>query len=163
MVFTQVSYDSLNAKQKEIYNFQLLSARLATCGYQTIRLSDDWKGADLLASKFDGPELLRIQLKSRLTIRWDYQNQGIWIAFRVEDDWFLFPHDEMVAKVLTELPKLAQSKSWAERGGYSWPYLTKKLVKILADYHLPSLSGEELYAKFPDLPTNEPEPIPETH
>lgn len=49
--FVTVSYETLNARQKEIYNFQLLSANLALVGYEALLLYDDWNGADLSAIK----------------------------------------------------------------------------------------------------------------
>ena len=50
----RINYDDLNAKQKEIYNFQKVTALkvaalLADCGFNCIKLSDDWQGADFLA------------------------------------------------------------------------------------------------------------------
>lgn len=46
----RIEYERLNARQKESYNFQKILAVLADFGYVTIRLSDDWKGADFLLS-----------------------------------------------------------------------------------------------------------------
>jgi hypothetical protein len=45
-----ISYASLNPRQKENYNYQKLSALLADYGFVTMRLSDDWRGADMIAS-----------------------------------------------------------------------------------------------------------------
>lgn len=46
----KISYsDDLNARQKENFNFQKVSAVLADYGYVTMRLSDDWQGADFIA------------------------------------------------------------------------------------------------------------------
>jgi len=54
----------LNARQKENYYFQKISGLLADYGFTTIRLSDDWNGADFLAQHVDGITLLRVQQKS---------------------------------------------------------------------------------------------------
>lgn len=67
MSFAPVPFKTLNAKQKEIYNFQKIAARLADYGYHSMWLSDDWQGADFLACHVDGKTVLRVQLKSRLT------------------------------------------------------------------------------------------------
>jgi hypothetical protein len=64
--FPKVAYSDLSARQKENFNFQKISAVLADYGFATIRLSDDWNGADFLALHRDG-ETLKIQLKGRLT------------------------------------------------------------------------------------------------
>jgi hypothetical protein len=49
-----VPYRRLNARQKENHNHAKLAAALADYGYFVIRLSDDWKGADLIAQHVGG-------------------------------------------------------------------------------------------------------------
>jgi hypothetical protein len=49
MQLNKVSYDNLNSKQKEIYNFQKVAGLLADYGFNCIKLADDWQGADFLA------------------------------------------------------------------------------------------------------------------
>ena len=46
MKFERIDYAELNAKQKEIYNFQKVAALLADFGFNCIKLADDWQGAD---------------------------------------------------------------------------------------------------------------------
>lgn len=48
MPFPKISYRELNARQKENFNFQKVSAVLADYGFVTFRLSDDWQGADFI-------------------------------------------------------------------------------------------------------------------
>ena len=64
---TRIDYASLNARQKESYNFQKLAAVLPDYGFNCIKLIDDWKAADLVALHVDG-ETLRIQRKSGVCI-----------------------------------------------------------------------------------------------
>jgi hypothetical protein len=45
MCFEKVRYDSLTAKQKELFNFQKIAATLAEYGFNCIKLADDWQGA----------------------------------------------------------------------------------------------------------------------
>jgi hypothetical protein len=47
LMFERIPYDKLNARQKEDYNFHQVAARLAEYGYNSLRLNDDWLGADL--------------------------------------------------------------------------------------------------------------------
>ena len=63
MNFKKIIYSKLNSRQKENYNYQKVSSVLADYGFQTIKLSDDWKGADFLAQHTDGKTSLKIQLK----------------------------------------------------------------------------------------------------
>ena len=51
---TRIRYADLNARQKENYNFQKVSAVLADFGFTTLRLTDDWQGADFIAQHIDG-------------------------------------------------------------------------------------------------------------
>lgn len=44
MKLKKVNYRELNAKQKELFNFQKLAAVMADYGFNCIRLSDDWQG-----------------------------------------------------------------------------------------------------------------------
>jgi len=89
-----ISYSKLNARQKETYNFQKVSAVLADYGYRTIRLSEDWESADFIAYHNDGKKFLKIQLKTRLVLDTKYRSKDIYICFPLGLDWFLYPHDE---------------------------------------------------------------------
>ena len=80
--FEKIAYEGLNARQKENYNFQKVSAVLADYGYVTIRLSDDWQGFGFIAYHVDGMQSLKVQLKGRLTVYTKYQDKGIWICFK---------------------------------------------------------------------------------
>ena len=48
-MFQRIDPKGLNGKQKEIYNFQKSAALLADYGFNCIKLTDDWQGADCLA------------------------------------------------------------------------------------------------------------------
>jgi hypothetical protein len=50
MNLKSIRYSDLNAKQKENYNCQKVSAVLADYGFVTLRLTDDWKSADRIPS-----------------------------------------------------------------------------------------------------------------
>jgi len=54
MKLEKIEYSSLNAKQKEIYNFQKVASLLADYGFNCIKLADDWQGADFLAYNHKG-------------------------------------------------------------------------------------------------------------
>ena len=63
---TKVSYKDLNSKQKENYNYHKVAAALAEYGYDSMRLSNDWEGADFISVK--GDDMIKVQLKGRFTI-----------------------------------------------------------------------------------------------
>ena len=80
-MFQRINPDELNGRQKEIYNFQKSAALLADYGFNCIKLTDDWQGADFLAYHFDGTTTLKVQLKGRLTINRKYAERDLWMNF----------------------------------------------------------------------------------
>jgi hypothetical protein len=132
----KVEYSKLNARQKENYNFLKLSAVLADYGYTTMRLTDDWQGADFIAQHIDTGQFLRVQLKSRLSFYKKYQDKELDIAFCNEGDWYLYPHDELLELVLKERRNVGGTKSWDEAGGYSFPSLSREMTRMLQPYKI---------------------------
>ena len=94
--FVRVSYEELNSREKENYDFQKVSALLADYGFLTHRLSDDWQGADFIAQNIDGETFLRVQLKGRLTFDKKYLGKDLHIAFPYNDSWYTYPYDELL-------------------------------------------------------------------
>ena len=131
----RVEYDSLNSKQKEIYNFQKSAAVLADFGFNCIKLTDDWHGADFLAYHKDGNETLRVQLKARLTIDRKYCGRDLWMNFPVGASWYLVRHDELV-QILGQATPYLTSPSWTRRGSYSNAKPSRALLDRLAPYRV---------------------------
>ena len=67
-MFQRVPYGELNSRQKENRNFQKVAARMADYGFNCLRLTDDWQGADSIACHIDGETFLKVQLKGRMSI-----------------------------------------------------------------------------------------------
>ena len=115
MIFEKVSYGVLNSKQKENYNFHKVASALADYGYDSMRLNNDWQGADFIAVKND--VMLKVQLKGRFTVDKKYLGKKIYIAFIEDNIVKIFKHDEAV----NMLPdNIKQSDSWNIHGSYSW-------------------------------------------
>ncbi len=134
MKFRKIEYRTLNARQKENFNFQKVSAILADYGFVTLRLSDDWQGADFIALHISG-DVLRVQLKSRLTFHNKYLSRGLYIAFPEEGAWYLYPHDELFEKIL-RATKIGSSRSIKERGGYSFPRVPPTIRHLVEEYRI---------------------------
>ena len=133
MNFTRVDYDSLNSRQRENYNFAKLGATLADYGFTALRLSDDWKGADLIAIHCDGESDIKVQLKGRFTFDEKYHGKGLWIAFRVGEEWYLYDHDALFDKVRE---RIEGTNAWQEHRAYSWPEPPDWAIKMLNAYRL---------------------------
>ncbi len=138
-MFQEVCYQCLNARQKENYNYAKIAARLADYGYNCMRLSDDWKGADFIGLHIDGKNDLKVQLKGRLSIYKILRNQNLYIAFidrNKRSGMYVYPHDDFI-QYLKEIESSAlQSESWINRGGYSWPNPPEKLAGWLEKYKI---------------------------
>ena len=133
MPFPKISYRELNARQKENFNFQKVSAVLADYGFVTFRLSDDWQGADFIALRISG-EVLRVQLKSRLAFFEKYRGKGLHVAFADRETWYLYPHDDLLDQVLQNT-KIRSSASW-KSGGYTFSKLSRQLRELLEPYKI---------------------------
>lgn len=134
--FTKIEYTRLNARQKENYNFQKVASRLADYGFNSLRLSDDWNGADFIACHIDGETFLKVQLKSRLTIDKKYLKRNIHIAFLSGDDCLLYPHDQMVAHVLGLGVMNEDALVWSVQGIRHWNAPPKWAKEFLDRYRL---------------------------
>lgn len=129
MKLSKVSYVDLNSRQKENFNFQKVASVLADYGFSCMWLNDDWQGADFIANHVDGKTMLRVQLKGRLTINKKYVGKNIYIAFRHNEETYLYPHDIMMEKIFLELPSTEKRQSWDVDGGFSWPNPAPKLLQ----------------------------------
>ena len=100
----KVEYGKLNNKQKEIYNFQRVSAVFAVYGYSVTPLRDDVEFADFVAVPFLRDEItspLWVQLKGGITFWNKYLNKNLYICFfDIESKtWYLYPHDELYTEL----------------------------------------------------------------
>jgi hypothetical protein len=134
MKLERIEYSKLNAKQQEQHNYHKVTSLLADFGYAGLLLADDYEGADFFAMHKDGG-ILKVQLKSRVTISRKYIGKDLYIAFPIKDRWCLIPHD-----VLLKLPAISvwlQSRAWIDTGNYHSPHNSRKLVAAVTDYLIP--------------------------
>ena len=115
MEFTKVNYQELNAKQKENYNYHKVASALADYGYDSMRLNNDWEGADFIAVK--GDDMLKVQLKGRFTIDKKYIGKDLYVAFIESNAVKIYNHD-LIVQELSE--NITESKSWKVNGLYHW-------------------------------------------
>ena len=128
MILNKIDYNKLNSKQKENYNFHKVASALADYGYNSLRLNDDWQGADFIA--INGEDMIKVQLKGRFTIDKKYIGKEIYIAFIENNVIKLYIHDEAV-NMLSD--NVINSKSWSEKGGYSWGQTPKVYSTIIRE------------------------------
>jgi len=136
--WNRIDYASLNSRQKENHRYFQLAALLSDYGYVSMRLSDDWRGADFIAQHIDGT-FIKVQLKSRLTFSTKYDDKDLYIAFFAIDGRYLYPHHDLLERVLAETT-VSRTASWND-GHYSFPVLSKKMRKLLEPYKIPPTKG----------------------
>lgn len=112
---TKISYNDLNSKEKENYNYHKVASALAEYGYDSMRLNNDWEGADFISVK--GDNMIKVQLKGRFTLSKKYINKDLYIVFIEENKVKIYSHDEAI-NIATE--NIINSSSWQEHGAYSF-------------------------------------------
>jgi hypothetical protein len=142
-MFELIPYATLNARQKEIFNFQKLSATLADYGFNCIKLADDWGGADFIAYHVITTKTLKIQLKSRISIGAKYVGKDIWVAFPHKRFWYLIQHDRLVEKI-GESTDWLHTPSWLNGNAYSSVSINPTLLNALAENKLGPVYGHVL-------------------
>jgi len=145
--FSRVDYRSLNSRQQENYNFQKISAVLADYGFATLRLNDDWRGADFIANHISGDLFLKVQLKGVLTVDAKYQGKNIWVCFRRQERWYLYPHDDFLQWALVNT-NIKNTQGWrlsgdgkVQTGAYTWPSPNRKIMTWLEGFALTAQSS----------------------
>ena len=141
--FDRIPYSSLKGRQKENYNFQKVSGALADFGFSTVRLTDDWEGADFVAQHADGKTMLRVQLKPRLYFSKKYMGKDLWMCFRQGDDIYLFPHDKVLELMLASDRIIKGTTSWEVSGAYSFTTISKWIKPMLEEHKIPSIKAKE--------------------
>ncbi len=95
-------------------------------------------GVDFILYHESENVLRKVQLKSRWTIDKKYRNRDIWVAFPIADDWYLMPHDQMVAD--GEADGVTLTASWRDKGAYSRPRLSEAAINQCAPYRFSPIS-----------------------
>lgn len=136
--FEPVPYSSLNSRGKENRNFAKVSAVLCDYGFATVRLSDDYRGADFLAIHANGT-ILRCQLKGRISIATKYlEARDLWIVFPAPnrddgDAFYVVQHDVLVAIIGEATPAL-ESAFWKRSGSWSTARPSKRILDALEPF-----------------------------
>jgi hypothetical protein len=93
-------------------------------------------GIDFILYREGDGALRKVQQKSRWTIGQKYVGRDIWIAFPFAGDWYLIPHDIMVASA----EAATRTTSWTEGLEYSRPRLSTAQVRECAPYRFAPIS-----------------------
>jgi len=95
-------------------------------------------GVDFILYRESDARVRKVQLKSRWMIDKKYIGRDIWIAFPIDGDWYLMPHDVMLASA--EADGVTRTASWKEAGAYSRRRLSAALVEQCTPYRFASIA-----------------------
>ena len=106
MEFEHIGYEIGTGKSSsaiETYNFHKAAAVLAEYGFECVRLTDDWEGADFVAYHKTASRALSVQLKTCLVIDKRYMPfKELYMCFPLDGTdgtWYLVKHADLVAIV----------------------------------------------------------------
>jgi hypothetical protein len=91
-------------------------------------------GVDFVLYRERDGVLRKVQLKGRWTIDRKYLDRDIWMAFPMAGEWYLMPHDVMVAQA--EAEGVTRTASWIEGGAYSRPRPSAATIAACAEYRM---------------------------
>jgi len=97
-------------------------------------------GIDFILYRESDGEVRQVQLKGRRMIDKKYIGRNIWMAFPIDGDWYMVPHDEMVALAEAD-GKTTKTKSWIEGGAYSWPRPSAAMIAECEPYRFATISA----------------------
>lgn len=94
-------------------------------------------GVDFILYREGDGVLRKVQLKGRWMIDRKYVGRNIWMAFPIAGEWYLMPHDLMVAQA--EAEGVTRTASWIEGGAYSKPRPSAATVAACAPYRMDAI------------------------
>lgn len=128
------------AQIQEVINRNQLVSLLLSHGYNVYLPVYD-SGIDLIAHNEATNQTLNIQLKARWTIMQKYVGRNIYIAFPDDEEWYLAPHEAMVA--MGHQHNFTKTKSWLDQKcghHYNCPKLSQKIKETMKPYLLERLA-----------------------
>ena len=144
------------SKQIETYNFHKAASVLAEYGFDCIRISDDWAGADFLAHHKETGVTLQVQQKSALVMDERLEEHlDLYICFpldRMDSKWYLLPYSQLMAIALDHAPQWFETNGWKhERPEGRRHYWTRRATPevrcALEPFAYRALHGEKGYGE----------------
>ena len=126
---------SLTLLQKEASNVEQVPAVLAGHGHDCVFLTDRRGCADFVARHRSSGTDRRALRTARCLVDRTYANQGLWITFPAEEDWYFLEHDTL-RDVVGENTAAHTSKSWTKGRCYARPTPSADLLRAVEPYRL---------------------------
>ena len=126
------SYEEKTGKQVESYNFHKAASVLAEYGFDCVRITNDWRGADFLAYHSESGRTLEVQLKTCLVISKKYLHYpDLYMCFTLDGtgNWYLVKHSLLMEIVEEKAPHWLTSKSWTGNRGEKFTYTGTQVIR----------------------------------
>ena len=121
MRFEHITYEEKtgkNSKQIETYNFHKAASVLTEYGFDCVRITNDWRGADFLAYHPETSQTLEVQLKTCLVIDEKYRDyEDLYMCFPLDEtgNWYLIKHSRLMEIMKEKAPKRFRTKTWKKK------------------------------------------------
>ena len=132
-ILTKYDVTELRKSNKfvEYSNFVKLAAHLVGYGFHCSWLPVDDSGADFIGVHIITNQVIKVQIKSRITINKKYENKDLLIAFpknekNYEKEWVIVPHDELISIFTTP-------ENYAKNNGKSALSVPKRMWDHIKD------------------------------
>lgn len=139
-MFNTAFYQSLDAAQKEEFQYAIIRARLVQEGFVDVdRHRNDWNWADFTMRKVGERDSIKVQQKGNMEVHEKYLGKGIWMCWIEKDsgDIYLVPHDEL-KQILSEIHPYFESASYKKQDWYNFPSMSKDQKLALEQFVYPS-------------------------
>ena len=137
------------SKQIETYNFHKAASVLAEYGFDCIRISDDWAGADFLAHHKETGVTLQVQQKSALVLDERLEKQpDLYICFpldRTDSRWYLLPYSQLMEIARKHAPQWFETNLWKKESRYWTWRATPEVRCALEPFAYRALHGKQGY------------------
>ena len=133
MKLKKLHLNELSAKQKEIYNFHLVAAKLAQYGYHLIKLDYSYWKADFLACSEE--HNIKVIMKTAPTIDKSCEDEDLHIVFPLKNIWFFMPYKDLL-EIASNSTSWTETSSWKDFGVYSTTKISNDFLQKIIDYRL---------------------------
>lgn len=131
----KINYDSLSAPQQLAYLYQQFAARMADYGYHCTQTNKNRFAVGCMATHLSGATS-KIQLTAGVTFTEKYKGKDTYIAFQQAGEFYVYPHDTLMQKFISDGFKITGTNSWEKHGSYFSPDIPDRMLKYLEKYKI---------------------------
>lgn len=136
-----------SAQVREVVNRNVFVSLALAQGYNAFLPVYDG-GIDFLLYRESDGTIRKVQLKGRWSIDRKYLGRDLWVAFPIEHEWYLAPHDTMTG--MQAATGFLETRSWKEVGLYVVPKPSKALREACLPFRFGAIAPVAAAAEATD-------------